>query len=218
MKLFLFYSLVTSFFLKLVIALNPIVIKGHKFFDAITKDQFFIKGVAYQPRTGVNSLDPLADPNACARDAELMKKLGLNVIRVYQVDPTKDHTECMNLFAEAGIYLMLDIASPQNCINRETPEYTLQLFNGYKATVDAFHDYDNMIAYIAGNEVTNDKKNTLASAYVKAAVRDIKAYIKSTKTKYIPVGYASNDDEYVRDPIKDYFACGPEDEQVSFFF
>ncbi|CAO3609909.1 unnamed protein product [Cunninghamella echinulata] len=123
----------------------------------------------------------------------------------------------MNLFAEAGIYLMLDIASPQNCINRETPEYTLQLYNGYKATVDAFHDYDNMIAYIAGNEVTNDKKNTLASAYVKAAVRDIKAYIKSTKTKYIPVGYASNDDEYVRDPIKDYFACGPEDEQIDFY-
>jgi hypothetical protein len=26
------------------LALNPIVIKGAKFFDSVTKDQFFIKG------------------------------------------------------------------------------------------------------------------------------------------------------------------------------
>lgn len=27
-----------------IFALNPIVVKGTKFFDSVTKDQFFIKG------------------------------------------------------------------------------------------------------------------------------------------------------------------------------
>lgn len=43
--------------------------------------------MAYQPRSQLKNgnMDPLADPAACARDASLMKKLGMNVIRVYQV-------------------------------------------------------------------------------------------------------------------------------------
>jgi len=65
-------------------ALNPITIKGTKFFDSVTKDQFFIKGVAYQPRT-ISTIDPLATPEDCRRDFALMKDLGLNTVRVYQV-------------------------------------------------------------------------------------------------------------------------------------
>ena len=71
-----------------VCALNPITIKGTKFFDSVTKDQFFIKGVAYQPRTlSTGFSDPLAKPAECKRDFSLMKDLGLNTIRVYQVNP-----------------------------------------------------------------------------------------------------------------------------------
>lgn len=66
------------------LALNPIIIKGTKFFDSVTRDQFFIKGVAYQPRT-FSSVDPLATPEDCRRDFALMKDLGLNTVRVYQV-------------------------------------------------------------------------------------------------------------------------------------
>lgn len=69
-----------------VSALNPIGIKGTKFFDSVTKNQFFIKGVAYQPRTLTTGFsDPLAKPADCKRDFGLMKDLGLNTIRVYQV-------------------------------------------------------------------------------------------------------------------------------------
>lgn len=66
-------------------ALNPITIKGTKFFDSVTKDQFYIKGVAYQPRTLSKGFDdPLSKPSDCKRDFTLMKDLGLNTIRVYQ--------------------------------------------------------------------------------------------------------------------------------------
>lgn len=120
----------------------------------------------------------------------------------------------MKSFEDAGIYLLLDIATPRFSINRKAPEYGVHLYNSYKSTVDAFSKYNNLIAFIAGNEVTNDKTNTLASAYVKASLRDIKVYIKGTKSRHIPVGYASNDDEFIRDAIKDYFNCGDEDSQV----
>lgn len=133
------------------------------------------------------------------------------------MDPSKNHDQCMKSFADAGIYILLDIATPRFSVNRKSPEYDVRLYDAYIKTVDAFADYDNILAFIAGNEVTNDKTNTPASAYVKAAIRDVKRFIKTTKKRYIPVGYASNDDEYIRDAIKDYFACGDEDSQADFF-
>jgi 1,3-beta-glucanosyltransferase GAS1 len=62
-------------------------------------------GVAYQ----LESLDPLIDAKQCAVDAALMKTLGANAIRVYHVDSTADHKPCMDAFADAGIYLFLDL-------------------------------------------------------------------------------------------------------------
>ena len=64
-------------------------------------------GVAYQ----LIEDDPLVDPEQCGLDAKLMKDLGANSIRVYHVDATKDHTPCMTIFADAGIYLWVDLDS-----------------------------------------------------------------------------------------------------------
>lgn len=38
-----------------------------------------------------------------------MKDLGVNAIRVYHVDAKADHDGCMDAFAEAGIYLLIDL-------------------------------------------------------------------------------------------------------------
>ncbi|KAI8076891.1 Glucanosyltransferase-domain-containing protein [Halteromyces radiatus] len=202
-----------------VTALNPIVIKGQKFFDSITKEQFFIKGVAYQPRgDGQVINDPLADEAGCARDAPLMKELGANVVRVYEVDPTKDHDACMKSFADNGLYLVLDIATPKYSINRKRPEYDVTLYNAYRATVSSFAKYPHLLAFVAGNEVTNDRTNTPASAYVRAVIRDMKNFLRHGGSRAIPVGYASNDDEHIRDSIKDYFVCGDDEESHADFF
>lgn len=105
----------------LVSAIPKISAVGAKFFTE-DGDQFFIKGryryvlddldaklfplgVAYQ----LISLDPLTDKDQCKRDAEQMKDLGANAIRVYHVDPTADHDGCMSAFEDAGIYLFVDL-------------------------------------------------------------------------------------------------------------
>lgn len=64
-----------------------------------------MKGVAYQ----LTSDDPLIDSDQCARDAALMQDLGANSIRVYHVDASSDHSACMSTFADAGIYLLVDL-------------------------------------------------------------------------------------------------------------
>src|SRR5438309_474970 len=105
----------------------------------------------------------------------------------------------MHAFEAAGIYLILDLANPTNSIDRTNPRYDLSLYKGMVAIIDAFSGYNNTLAFFAGNEVINNNTNTNASPFVKAALRDMKAYINSTKVRYIPVGYASNDDASIRE-------------------
>ncbi|KAK5828064.1 Glucanosyltransferase-domain-containing protein [Linnemannia elongata] len=211
-------ALVAAVALHAASASNIITIKGTKFFDSVTKDQFFINGVAYQPRTLAGaSTDPLAKPNDCRRDFALMKELGLNTIRVYQVDAFQNHDECMKALEEAGMYLILDLASSEHSIIRTSPQYDTKMWGNVRNTIDAFKGYSNTLGFFVGNEVTSDSKTTAASAYVKALLRDTKAYIRSSAPRLIPVGYANNDDPEIRLQIQDYFNCGPNDERVDFF-
>jgi hypothetical protein len=47
-----------------------------------------------------------------------MKELGANVARVYTVDPTLNHEACMNAFADAGIYVLVDMTTATYSIDR----------------------------------------------------------------------------------------------------
>jgi 1,3-beta-glucanosyltransferase GAS5 len=63
--------------------------------------------------------DPIADATICKRDVEEFKKLGINTVRIYTVDNSANHDQCMKMLADAGIYLALDVNSPQYSLNRE---------------------------------------------------------------------------------------------------
>lgn len=205
---------------------DPIVIKGNKFFYKTNGTQFIIKGVAYQEDTSRNGstdevprdfVDPLADGAACKRDIPYLKQLGTNAIRVYAIDPKQNHDECMKLFQEAGIYVVSDLSEPKTSINRDSPAWNEALYERYTSVVDELQQYNNVLGFFAGNEVTNNKTNTNASPFVKAAVRDVKAYIKEKGYRQIPVGYATNDDSNIRVPIAEYFNCDNEDSAIDFW-
>lgn len=57
------------------------------------------------------------------------------------------------------------------------------------AVIDSLAGYSNVMGFFAGNEVSNMVNNTAASAFVKAAVRDTKGYIKKKDYRTIPVGW-----------------------------
>ena len=123
----------------------------------------------------------------------------------------------MALLDAAGIYVISDLAEPNLSINRENPEWNLDLYNRYTAVVDNLQKYTNVIGFFAGNEVTNNISYTPASAYVKAAVRDTKAYIKAKGYRTIGVGYAADDDATVRAQVAAYFNCGDPNDGIDFW-
>jgi hypothetical protein len=143
--------------------------------------------------------------------------LKTNVIRVYAIDPTKDHSACMKLLNDNGIYVIADLGEPSLSINRDDPAWDTALYTRYQQVVDELVKYSNVIGFFAGNEVSNANNNTGASAYVKAAARDTKAYIKSKNYRWMGVGYAANDDKPIRDQIAGYFNCGPTSDSIDFF-
>jgi hypothetical protein len=123
----------------------------------------------------------------------------------------------MQLLNDAGIYVVSDLSEPSTSINREDPEWDTTLYTRYTAVIDALQGYTNVLGFFAGNEVSNAANNTDASAYVKAAVRDSKAYIKAQGYRSIPVGYATNDDAEIRTDLAHYFDCNTADESVDFW-
>lgn len=159
---------------------------GSKFF---TSDgaQFFLKGVAYQ----LTPDDPLIDDTQCKLDSALMQKLGANSIRVYHVDPTGDHSACMTTFADAGIYLFVDLDTFTTQINPDTPSWTQTQYSAFQKVMDEFQQFDNTAGFFVGNEVLTTGNNSIAAPFVKAAARDMKAYRSSKGYREIPVGYSA---------------------------
>ncbi|CAI4035774.1 hypothetical protein SMKI_13G4260 [Saccharomyces mikatae IFO 1815] len=199
-----------------------IEVVGNKFFYSNNGSQFYIRGVAYQAdtvneTTGSTINDPLADYSSCSRDIPYLKKLDTNVIRVYAINTSLDHTECMKALNDADIYVIADLSAPATSINRDEPTWTVELFKRYKDVVDSFSNYTNVLGFFAGNEVSNNYTNTDASAFVKAAIRDVREYIDDKDYRKIPVGYSSNDDKDTRVKMADYFACGDDDIKADFY-
>jgi len=210
-----------------VAALDPIVVKGQKFFNSKTGAQFFMKGIAYQQdlihvdpsamKKGQRYVDPITNLKQLKTDIPYLEELETNTIRVYAIDPEEDHDAAMKLLDDAGIYVIADLSEPDLSINRDDPHWDKALFNRYKAVIDVMAKYDNTLGFFAGNEVSDKVNNTAASAYVKAAIRDTKKYIKDQGYRKLPVGYATNDDPEIRDALADYFNCGSADESTDFW-
>ncbi|WPH04295.1 Hypothetical protein R9X50_00718400 [Acrodontium crateriforme] len=215
--------------------LDPIVIKGSKFFYKTNGTQFFMKGVAYQQdyqgggSNGNGSAtassgntaytDPLADETSCKRDIPYLQQLQTNTIRVYAVDPTQNHDACMQALADAGIYVIADLSAPVSgqSINRADPSWDTDVYARYTSVVDSLQKYTNTLGFFAGNEVANQANNTDSIAFVKAAVRDTKAYIKAQGYRALGVGYASDDDSAILMNIADYLNCGDSSTSIDFF-
>ncbi|KAI0178667.1 carbohydrate-binding module family 43 protein [Hypoxylon sp. FL1284] len=198
---------------------------GQHFFYSNNGSQFLLKGVAYQENYDANGTDnnnantkytdPLADGSKCSRDIPFMKQLFTNVIRVYAIDPTQDHDDCMEQLASNDIYVIADLGEPGTSIDSSDPSWDVPLFTRYTAVIDALAKYNNVIGFFAGNEVVSAQNETAAAAFVKASVRDTKGYIKSMKYRTsLGVGYATADVPS-RDELAHYFACTPGDDAMT---
>ncbi|TFK21135.1 1,3-beta-glucanosyltransferase [Coprinopsis marcescibilis] len=193
--------------------------------------RFFIKGIAYQPQGELHEsddnhfgepgtfIDPLADAEECRRDLPILRAASINTLRVYSVNSSLNHDECMQAFSNANIYIILDLSLPiVGSIDRTFPSWSTNIMDVYLATIDAFEKYDNVIAYNVGNEVVDNNSTTFGAApFLKAAARDIKAYLKSLDSQRL-VGYAAIDGNLtVRKDLADFLSCGSEETAIDIY-
>lgn len=197
--------------------LPTVTVKGKAFWAG--SERFYIRGVDYQPGGSSEATDPLANSATCMRDIPYFKKMGLNTIRVYTVDNSADHDDCMTALAEAGIYLALDVNTPQYSINRDSPgeSYNPTYLQSVFATIDAFQKYSNTLLFFSGNEVINLANNTNTAPYVKAVNRDMKQYIGERGYRDIPVGYSAADVSENQFLMAQYMSCGESQTQGDFY-
>lgn len=206
------------------LAINPVVTRDRRFIDSVTNETFYVKGVDYQPGGSsgyVGNSDPLSDVETCARDIYLFQQLGINAIRVYSVNPYMDHDQCMTLLARAGIYVILDVNSPLfgESLNRYEPwtTYNPSYLDRVFKVVEHFSSYNNTLAFFAGNEIINDERSAMYPHYIKAVVRDMKAYIAKHSPRQIPVGYSAADDLRYRKSLSSYLECGDTNATLDFY-
>ncbi|KAI4214868.1 MAG: hypothetical protein LQ351_002581 [Letrouitia transgressa] len=194
-------------------AVQPIKVQGADYVNSVSGDRFQIIGVAYQPGgssgfTSGGTSDPLSDGDSCLRDAALMQRLGINTIRVYNLNPTLDHDLCASIFNAVGIHMLLDVNSPlpneslnpQDLASSYNTAYLTRTF----AVVEAFKNFPNTLGFFSGNEVMQTVPDGgTVPQYVRAVTRDLKKYIAKNCDRNIPVGYSAAD---VRDILADSFA------------
>ncbi|KAK2752886.1 hypothetical protein FQN54_008039 [Arachnomyces sp. PD_36] len=210
-------------------AVKPLIADGVQFVNSESNERFQIVGIDYQPGgssgyDGETGKDPLSDKEICLRDAILMQRLGVNTIRVYNLNPETNHDDCASIFNAAGIYMILDVNGPAGgeSLNREDPVSTYH--EGYLerifGVVEGFKNYPNTLGFFGGNEVINEDSVKAVPDYLRAVNRDLKQYIKNHSPRPIPVGYSAAD---VRPMLADtwlYMTCDNGDSpssQAEFF-
>lgn len=147
------------------LAVKPVEVQGQNFITAETGERFMIVGVDYQPGgqgayNPEKKLDPLSDKDVCLRDAALLQRLGVNTIRVYNVDPALNHDDCASIFNAVGIYMIIDVNAPfgGESLDRSDPKgaYHKGYMNRVFGVVENFKNYPNTMGFFAANEVMND--------------------------------------------------------------
>ncbi|KIX00041.1 uncharacterized protein Z518_10968 [Rhinocladiella mackenziei CBS 650.93] len=205
-------------------AVSPLVVKGSDFVNSVDDTRFQIIGVAYQPggSSGFNpgsGIDPLSDASVCLRDAVLMQRLGVNAIRVYNLDPDLDHSECASIFNAAGIYMILDVNSPlpNQSLNRGAPweSYNSDYLERVFQVVEGFMHFNNTLGFFSGNEVINEDSVPEVPAYIRAVTRDVKDYIAAQSPRPIPVGYSAADVRPLLVGTFNYMSCGLSNDTAS---
>jgi len=210
---------------------NPVILKGKRFFDTLNGDYFPVKGIAYYPRPNAgnlsvyNSVDFFTEDfrDLWTADIANMRKLGVNTVRIYAVDPSKNHDAFMCALQEAKIYAMIELlAQCDGCSigpNQAPSCYSAAVKERGQYVINEFSKYANTLVFSAGNEVTLYSVNrdiALNAPCQKKFIRDMRAYVSNcsevTATilpRKVPIGMVNWDGQ--RDLQTLYFNCETSD-------
>jgi Glucanosyltransferase len=113
--------------------------------------------------------------------------------------------------------MFLDVASYGTQIDGKNPQWTTSQYTSFTKVIDTFQRYNNVAGFFITNEAVTTPNETAAAPYIKAAVRDTKAYMKQNGGRYIPMGYSAADISSIRPMFQNYLVCGPVEDTIDFF-
>jgi hypothetical protein len=140
-----------------------------------------------------------------------MQQLGVNTIRVYNLDANVDHSACVSIFDAAGIYMIIDVNSGLygTDIDHTDPAstYTLNYLEHVFGIIENFAPFPNTLGFFAENEILNQNSSYEAPTYIRAVVRDMKDYISNNIGQHIGVGYSAADVSTMLADTWNYLGC-----------
>ncbi|KAK3707772.1 1,3-beta-glucanosyltransferase [Vermiconidia calcicola] len=215
--------------------MEPVRTEGNAFWRG--NERFLIKGISYMPchpdLSNYDSLiDPLAEDRLTALDRDIAVLsgpggLGLNTIQVMGLDFRNNHGKALNMLAEAGIYVLVKICerlkAPKGGRNGidpnfdTAPYYKVSAMRRALRTVHELADYPNVLGFVVGGPHITWPETSKIAEVRRAAVRDVKTFLRLRGGRIPPVGTNTRDDARMRIPMLEYFTAGSSQERVDFF-
>src|SRR6185503_20130165 len=114
--------------------------------------KFHVKGVAYGPFAPNAAGEPFASPEQTARDFELVRELGANLLRIYHIPPRW----FLDLAAQHDLLLLVDIPWNKHLCFLDSPQQTEAAREAVRRAVSACARHPAVFAYSVANEILPD--------------------------------------------------------------
>lgn len=214
--------------------MQPVHVSGNAFWSG--NDRFLIKGISYIPRKFDNEdsykakyheslIDPLSNDyvDNLKRDIAVFHELGLNAIQISGVDPTQSHDKAIKLLEDNGIYVFVEVGERMrmpgepNATFETGRFYTMALMRRILRVVDQLADCPNMLGFTVCGDKFISPHLTRMGEVCRAAIRDIKTFLRQRGGKLPPVGIHLPDLVALKSIMMQYYSAGNVDERVDYF-
>ena len=183
-----------------VASLQRVRAKGRYLF--VGDEKFFIRGVTYGPFPENSRGEPLPEDDMVIRDFELMRRAGVNAIRVYYVPPRR----FLDMAARAGIRVMVGIPWPEHLCFLDQWEVKEDIKKTVRETVASLAGHPALLAWLIGNEIPAHIVRWHGAAKVEKFLAQLAAIVREEdpETMLTYANYPST--EYLRLPFLDFLS------------
>lgn len=166
------------------------------------EDKFFIKGVTYGPFPENSRGEPLPEDDTVHRDFELMRRAGVNAIRVYYVPPRR----LLDMAAVHGIRVMIGIPWPEHLCFLDQWEVKEDIKKTVREAVASLAGHPAILAWLIGNEIPSHIVRWHGAGKVEKFLAKLAAIVREEDPEGM-VTYANYPStEYLRLPFLDFLS------------
>jgi glycosyltransferase involved in cell wall biosynthesis len=127
--------------------MEPVKVRAKFFFEGERK--FFIKGVTYGPFAPDEKGDFVGDPEKARRDFELMREIGVNLLRVYHIPPRW----FLDLAREFHLRVLISIPWAEHVEFLNNRRMRRQVIETIRTGVAKNKGHEAIFGYLVGNEI-----------------------------------------------------------------